>query len=74
MNLRKRQNIMVGALYTAFAYYWLVEMYYYMRWGCTLLRYHSLPALGLKGHWPRTIRPAQHRSVRRGPLRKSTRR
>ena len=41
MNLRKRQNIMVGAMYTAFAYYWLVQIYYYMRWGCNSLLIQS---------------------------------
>jgi|JI6StandDraft_1071083.scaffolds.fasta_scaffold17142_4 hypothetical protein len=34
MLLRTHQNIMLGALYTTFAYYWLIQMFYYTKWGC----------------------------------------
>lgn len=34
MLLRQKQNIMVGAMYAAFGWFWLLQIYYYIRWGC----------------------------------------
>ena len=36
MLLRQKQNIMVAAMYVAFGWFWLLQIYYYIRWGFLL--------------------------------------